>query len=171
MRKIYLLVIGILFLLPLFAQDKINQQLFLQNPRGLGFIPPLSKPGIVYQGKLYLGYDQLLQLYGGFKSPEMMQYLERYKANRNAAAVLGAMGFAIPIVNTIVSANRGKFNWYLFGASIVLGAGSTYFKSMAQRHLIESVMFFEKNGLSQKNATGMFEQPVSFNYTIALGRK
>ncbi len=165
--------IGCCFLLlcskNLFAQDKIKQQLFYYSPKGLTFIPPFSKPGLVYNGKLYMGRKQLGPLFSTLKDEKLDFFFRKYKANKTPADVLGIVGgFALPIANIFISTNSGKINWPLLGAGILMGGTANYLNFQAQKNLLyASIYYDQKMGIQH---TTYQPQQQSIGFAIPLGK-
>lgn len=169
MKKIVVLVLLICISNVVMAQDKIKQQLFYYSPKGLTFIPPLSKPGFLYDGKLYVGRQQIGALLQQLNEPKLNEYFKKYKSNKTAADILSTTGGVIlPLVNVIVSANEGKFNWLLFGAGIVMAGTGGYLNTMAQKNMLTAAIYYDKKLKGEVNH--FVPQQQSIGFTIPLGR-
>jgi hypothetical protein len=168
MKKVVLLCWVLMACSQLQAQDKLKQQLFYYNPKGLSFIPPLSKPGIMYDGKLYVGKKQLEQLFKTLNDAQLNTYFFKYKKNKSAANILSVAGYILPIVNIAVSANDGKFNWWLFGGGLLTGGVGGYFNGQAQKNLLQGVLYYDNK---QKAAvTGFVPRQQTIGIAIPLSK-
>jgi|GEM_PF-7058036 len=129
----------------LHAQDKVKQKLFYYSPKGLTFIPPFSKPGLLYDGKLYMGRKQLSGLFGRLNDDRLDRYFVKYKANKTPADILSFIGgFALPITNIFISTNAGKVNWPLLATSVLLSGTSGYLNTQAQKHLLYASIYYDQ---------------------------
>ena len=151
------------------AQDRLKEQLFYYSPKGLTFIPPLSKPGLVYNGKLYLGRKKLAILFDTLRDDRLNYHFAKYKANKTPADILGFLGsVALPIANVFISTNSGKVNWPLIGAGVVLGGTGGYLNFQAQKHLLYASMYYDQK-MNIKHTTYAPQQP-SVGIAISLGK-
>jgi hypothetical protein len=148
------------------AQDKIKQQLFYYSPKGLSFIPPLSKPAIVCNGKMYLGRKQLGRLFDSLKDDRLNRYFEKYKANKTPADILSFTGsVALPIINIFVSSNAGKINWPLLVSSMLLSGTSSYLNFQAQKHLLYASLYYD-NKMNQIRTYVPQQQSIGFSIPL-----
>ena len=152
----------------LMAQDNVKEQLFYYSPKGLTFIPPFSKPGLVYNGKLYLGNKKLANLFGTLNDDRLNSYFAKYKANKTPSDIFGFIGgVALPLTNIFVSTNAGKINWPLLAAGIVLGGTGGYLNFQAQKNLLyASIYYDQKMGIPHT----YLPQQQSIGFAIALGK-
>ncbi len=168
MKKVVLMLLVLIACNQLMAQDKLKQQLFYYNPKGLSFIPPLSKSGIMYDGKLYVGKKQLEQLFKNLNDAQLNTYFLKYKKNKSAANILSVVGYILPIVNIAVSANDGKFNWWLFSGGLVAGGVGGYFNGQSQKNLLQGVLYYDNN--QKTAATGFVPKQQSIGISIPLSK-
>jgi len=151
------------------AQNKIQEQLFYYSAKGLSFIPPLSRPGLIYDGKLYIGSKKLSTLFSKLNDEQLNLYFKKYKSNKTTADILTFTGsFALPIVNIIVSANDGKLNWWLMGASILMGGTGGFLNVQAQKNLLMASLYYDKK-MGYTTAT-LIPQQQSIGIVIPLGK-
>lgn len=127
------------------AQDKIKEQLYYYSPKGLTFIPPLSRPGLIYNGQLYIGKKKLGTLFNQLHDINLDIYFLKYKSNKTSADILTFVGgVALPIANIFISTNQGKINWWLLGTSIVMNGTGGYLNMQAQKNLLLASMYYDK---------------------------
>lgn len=171
MRKGLLLMLLLLFLgnSSVQAQDKLKAQLFYYSPKGLTFIPPFSKPGLVYNGQLYIGRKRLAVLFDSLKDDRLNYHFKKYKANKTPADIIGFFTTVVlPITNLVIASNDGKINWPLVAASAALGGTGGYLNFQAQKHLLYSSLYFDqKMGIKH---TSYAPQQTSVGITIPLGK-
>lgn len=151
MKKIGLLFLLSFFYVALFAQSKAaNESLYYYSAKGLTFVPPLSRPGIVKDGKLYIGKRKLSILFSQLNDEKLNTFFAKYKANKTSADVLSITGTVVlPIANLIITAKDGKINWWLFGAALVVNASSNILNIQAQKNLLEATIYYDKrNGFT-----------------------
>jgi len=142
------------------AQKTIQERLYYYSPKGLTFVPPLSRPGIIYNGKLFIGKRKLAGLFGLMNDPRMDEYFRKYKANKTTADIIGTTGTVVlPLVNLFVTANNGKINWWLVGAAAIAGGTGGYFNAMAQKNLLMAALYFDEK---QKAMPPAVTKPTSF---------
>jgi len=170
MRKIVLLCIIIFgFLATTQAQQQLQEQMFYYSAKGISFIPPLTKPGLVYGGKLYLGKRKLSTLFHQLNDEQLNFFFKKYKANKTAADILSVTGtFAIPLANIIVAANDGKINWWLIGAGVLCSGTSGVLNLQAQKYLLKSAYYYDKKmGFTH---AGISIQQQSIGFAIPLSK-
>lgn len=167
MRKLLLLLLLVVSVQG-FTQSKVFEQLYYHSPKGLCFIPPLSRPGLVYNGKLYIGKKKLTGLFNQLNDEQLNFYFTKYKANKTTADVLTFVGgVALPLVNIFVSTNDGKVNWWLIGSSALLNATGNVLNVQAQKNLLLAAAYFDK----KNNYTNTFvPRQQSIGFTIPLGK-
>jgi hypothetical protein len=144
-RTLIVMVLVMACSLKMQAQDKIKEQLFYYSPKGLTFIPPLSRPGLVYNGHLYVGKKKLGYLFNELHDMKLDIYFMKYKANKTSADILTFVGgFALPIANIFISTNQGKINWWLLGTSVVLNGTGGYLNMQAQKNLLLASIYYDQ---------------------------
>lgn len=166
-------VIAFLFFLFVFAdvnaQSKVaNEELYYHSAKGLTYIPPLSRPGIVYNGKLYIGKRKLTILFSQLNDEKLNTFFQKYKANKTAADVLSITGTVVlPLTNLFLTANDGKINWWLLGASLLVNGSSNILNMQAQKNLLTATIYYDK----QKGYTKNFvPQQQQISFTIPLSK-
>ncbi|HNF29906.1 MAG TPA: hypothetical protein PLY81_06465 [Chitinophagaceae bacterium] len=143
MKKLFLLLTVFIFFQA--NAQKIQEKLFYHSAKGLSFIPPLSKPGLIYEGKLYIGKQRLTGLFYKLNDETLNSYFNKYKANKTAADILTITGgVALPLANIFIAANEGKVNWWLIAASALLNGTGGYLNMQAQKNLLLSSIYFDK---------------------------
>ncbi len=168
MTKKLVFSILILTLILFFANNTSAQvnpnKAFYYNPKGVTYVPPLSKASIIYDGKLITGKKQISNLFSYLNNEQLNQFFTRYKKNKNAANVFWLVGFGLSVYSIAdrVSNSDRKFNWYTFGGGLVCSAGSSYFNARANQHLLNAAIVYDK----AMKKTG-FIQPKQ-NITISL---
>jgi hypothetical protein len=151
-----------------FAQSGVQEQLYYHSPKGLSFIPPLSRPGLVYNGKLYIGKKKLSVLFRDLHDEQLNIYFQKYKSNKTSADILSFVGgFALPIANIFISTNQGKVNWWLIGSSALLNATSGVLKIQAEKNLLLAAVYYDKK---KGYADNFVPQQQRIGFTIPLGR-
>ncbi len=127
------------------AQKKIQEQLYYHSPKGLSFIPPLSRPGLVYKGKLYIGKTKLNVLFNELNDQQLNEYFKKYTSNKTAADILTFTGaFVLPLANIFISTNQGKINWWLIATSAALNGTGGFLKIQAEKNLMLTSAYFDK---------------------------
>lgn len=148
------------------AQNKAFEKLYYHSPKGLSFIPPLSRPGLVYNGKLYIGKKQLGALFNQLNNPDLNYYFDKYKANKTSADVLTFLGsFALPLANIFISTNQGRVNWWLLGSSVLLNGTGSFLNIHAQKHLLLAATYYDKKNGSVNN---FVPQQQSIGFAVSL---
>jgi hypothetical protein len=149
-----------------YGQNKAFEKLYYHSPKGLTFIPPLSRPGLVYNGKLYIGKKQLETLFNQLKNPDLDYYFDKYKANKTSADVLTFLGsFALPLANIFISTNQGRVNWWLLGSSVVLNGTGSFLNIQAQKHLLLAAAYYDKKNAQVNN---FVPQQQSIGFTVSI---
>ena len=145
MKKLALFIMVVILSSQCFAQKTLQEQLFYYSPKGLTFIPPLSRPGLVYNGKLYIGKNKLNGLFGQLNDEQLSTYFAKYKSNKTTADILTFVGgFALPIANIFISTNQGKINWWLLASSALLNGTGGFLNVQAQKNLLLASVYFDK---------------------------
>lgn len=163
-----MLVILLFTMLQGFAQSSITEKLYYHSPKGLTFIPPLTRPGLVYNGKLYIGKNKLGILFNQLNDDQLNMYFKKYKANKTSADIFTFVGgFALPLANVFLSSQQGKVNWYLIGASALLNATGGVLNVHAQKNLLLAAAYYDqKKGYS----TGFVPQQQNIGFTFSLSK-
>jgi hypothetical protein len=148
-----------------FAQPMTPEsQQFYYSPKGLTFVPSLTKPGLIYQGQLYTGKTSLDYLIAKVNVPECYLEYEDYKNNRTWATVLTFVGTATSIVGLIGTNENRQVNWWLLGGGILINGTSAYLNAAAAAHLRAVAVILDK----QYNRIGMISSPKQLGLTIPL---
>ncbi|HEX6913591.1 MAG TPA: hypothetical protein VF145_00025 [Chitinophagaceae bacterium] len=127
------------------SAQKLVQESFFYNPKGLTFIPGLKKPSIIYQGRLFVGRKQLAGLFSHLHNEQLNFHFGKYKANKTAAAVLSIAGAALSVYSFIDwRSNDRDFNWYTFGGGILLSGASGYLDAKGNEHLRKAALIFDE---------------------------
>ncbi len=167
MRKIVLIFCLFFCCINIYAQKKVQEQLYYYSPKGLSFIPPLSRPGLIYNGKLYIGKTKLNVLFNELNDRELKTYFKKYKANKTAADILTFTGgFVLPLANIFISTNQGKINWWLIGTSAALNGTGGFLNIQAEKNLLLASTYFDKkmgyaNNIIPQQQTLSFRIPLS----------
>jgi hypothetical protein len=139
-----------------------ESQQFYYSPKGLSFVPSLTKPGLIYQGQLYTGKASLDYLIAKVNIPECyLEYID-YKRNRTWATVLTFVGTATSIIGLIGTNDNRNINWYLLGGGILISGTSAILNAAAAQHLREVAVILDEH----KNRTGMISSPKQLGLTI-----
>ncbi len=166
--KKWLLVLLIFISLETIAQNTLTERLYYHSAKGLTFIPPLSRPGLVFNGKLYIGKKKLQTLFTQLNDEQLNTYFKKYKANKTTADILTFVGgFALPLVNVFISTQQGKVNWYLIGTSAALNVTGNILNMHAQKNLLLAAGYYDqKKGF----ANSFVPQQQSIGFTIPLSK-
>jgi hypothetical protein len=139
-----------------------ESQQFYYSPRGMSFVPSLTKPGLIYQGQLYTGKASLDYLISKVNIPECtLEYID-YKRNRTWATVLTFVGTATSIVGLIGTNDNRNINWYLLSGGILISGGSAILNAAAALHLRAVAINLDQ----LRNRTGMISSPKQLGLTI-----
>lgn len=151
-----------------FSQGTVTEKLYYHSAKGLTFVPPLSRPGLVYNGKLYIGKNKLQTLFNQLNDDQLNTYFKKYKANKTSADILSFVGgFALPLVNVFISTQQGKVNWYLIGTSAALNVTGNILNLHAQKNLLLAAGYYDqKKGF----ANSFVPQQRSIGFNIPLGK-
>lgn len=121
----------------------LDAQLYYHNPAGLGFIPPLSRPAVVYQGRLYSGNKQLSALVNQLNQPEVTMHFQQYKRNKTGAMILNVVGTLTALSSVIIWNNENNSaRWWLLGGGIVCSGTGGVLNGLATQHLRAAAMSF-----------------------------
>lgn len=149
------------------AAQKIVQETYYYNPKGLTFIPALKKPSIIYQGKLHVGRKQLTGLFNHLNNQELNAYFKKYKANKTASAILNIAGIGLSAYSLLDwRAGEKKFNWYTFGGGLLIGGVSGYLDTKGNENLRKAALVFDN--ATTKTTFAPVQSSVSF--TIPLSK-
>lgn len=149
------------------AAQKIVQETFFYNPKGMSFIPAMKKPSVIYQGRLYSGRRQLTGLFNHLNNEVLNYHFKKYKANKTAAALLTVAGVGLSAFTLIEWRDPDKsFNWYTFGAGLLLSGTSGYLDAKGNEHLRQAAIVFDN---ATRKATFVPAQS-TIRFTIPLSR-
>jgi hypothetical protein len=141
-----------------------ESQQFYYSPKGLSFVPSLTKPGLIYQGQLYIGKTSLDYLIAKVNVPECyLEYID-YKRNRTWATVLTFVGTATSIVGLIGTNDNRNVNWYLLSGGILISGTSAILNAAAAQHLRAIAVNLDQ----QQNRTGLIQFPKQFGVRIPI---
>jgi len=169
MSKQIFIPIFFLFVFSIFAKSQVppvtpESQQFYYSPKGISFVPNLTKPGLIYQGHLYTGRASLDYLIAKVNIPECyFEYID-YKTNRTWATVLTFVGTATSIVGLIGTNNNRRVNWYLLGSGILINGASAYLNAAAAQHLRAVAVNLDEHN----NRMGMLSSPKELGITIPI---
>ena len=166
MKRLIILAIIITTSSSAFSQ-KLQEQMFFYNPKGLSFIPPLKRPALVYEGKLYVGKRKLNGLFARIDNPALTLYFKKYKANKTAADILYYAGVGLTIFTAVEWKNNQNFPWAIFVPGFVASGASGYLNLKAQQNLLMSAAYFQQLQATQK-ATGFVPKQRNISFTIPL---
>lgn len=139
-------------------------QQFYYSPKGMSFVPSLTKPGLIYQGQLYAGRASLDYLIAKVNVPECyLEYID-YKRNKTWATVLTFVGTATSIIGLIGTNDNRNINWYLLSGGILLSGTSAILNAAAAQHLRAVAINLDQ----QKNRIGMMSFPKQLGLSIPL---
>jgi hypothetical protein len=141
-----------------------ESQQFYYSPKGMSFVPSLTKPGLIYKGQLYTGKASLDYLISKVNVPECQFEYEDYKRNRTWASILTFVGTATSIVGLIGTNENRKINWYLLGGGILVSGTSAILNAAAAQHLRAVAVNLDQ----QNNRTGMIQFPKQLGLRIPL---
>jgi hypothetical protein len=143
------------------------QQTFYYNPKGLSFIPPLSKPSIIYQGRLFVGRKQLNALFDHLNNEQLNKYYSKYKSNKTASTVFSLAGFGLSVYSFVKwRSGDDKFNWWTFGGGLACSLTSGYFNSKANQNLLTAAIIFDE---ATKKTSFVPSQP-TITFSIPLSK-
>ncbi|MBW7951154.1 MAG: hypothetical protein H3C56_00940 [Chitinophagaceae bacterium] len=167
MKKV---LVAILVLICLQSQaQKIQEQLYYHSAKGISFIPPLSRPGLVYEGKLFVGKKKLNALFNKLNDEQLNTYFKKYKANKTTADILTFTGaVALPLTNIFIAANDGKVNWWLIATSGLLSGVGGFLNVQAQKNLLFAAAYYDKK--MSYTAHNFVPKQQSITIAIPLGK-
>jgi hypothetical protein len=162
---LFFVLFGMISYGKLFAQTAPitpESQQFYYSPKGMSFVPSLTKPGLIYQGQLYTGKASLDYLIAKVNIPECSLAYINYKRNRTWATVLTFVGTATSIVGLIGTNENRNINWYLLSGGILISGTSAILNAAAAQHLKAVAVNLDQI----KNRTGMISSPKQLGLTI-----
>lgn len=165
--KIFITLIVFLFCFSVEAQERPispESQQFYYSPKGMSYVPSLTKPGLIYQGQLYTGKRSLDYVINKVNVPECYLEYIYYKRNKTWATLLTVVGSATSIVGLIGTNENRQVNWYLLGGGILINGASAYLNAAASQHLRAVAVILDQ----QKSRTGMIHSPKQLGITIPL---
>ena len=144
MRRFLVVVICFCIVHALKAQTPVlDAQLYYHNPAGLGFIPAISRPALVYQGRLFSGNKQLSALVNQLNQPEVIMHFQQYKRNKTGAVVLNFLGTVAALSSVIIWNNQNNSaRWWLLGGGIVCSGTGGVLNGLATQPLRAAAMSF-----------------------------
>lgn len=141
-----------------------ESQQFYYSPKGLTFVPSLTKPGLIYLGHLYTGKTSLDYLIEKVNVPDCyLEYFD-YKRNRTWATVLTFVGTATSIVGLIGTNESRQVNWWLLGGGVLINGTSAYLNAAAAAHLRNVAVILDK----QNSRVGMINSPKQLGISIPI---
>lgn len=130
-------------------------------------MPPLKKPSLVYHGKLYSGRRQLSALFSHLNNEQLNLHFRKYKSNKTAAAIFTIIGAGLSVYTLVEWRDPDRsFNWYTFGAGLLLSGTSGYLDAKGNEHLRNAALVFE----NATRKTTFVPAPPSLRITIPLSR-
>lgn len=165
--KFLLIILLIGFKSISFAQlGDLQEQLYFHSSNGLSFVPTLTKPGIIYKGKLYTGRN-LQSLIYQINDPNLESFYRKYKRKRDIGNVLVYTGTIAGIANIFLSARQGSVNWWIIGGIALLNAVGGAIKNQAQLHLLQGAMYYQQTQPKVQQSS-QFNQPYQLNFTLPI---
>jgi hypothetical protein len=158
---IFFLLIGQL----LFAQPtSFESRQYYEGSKGISYVPVLTKPALIYNGKLYTGKKQLNYLIDQLKDPSSTILYSQYRENRTWATILSVLGTATSIVGIFGTNNEKKINWYLLGGGILLNGTAGALNEIAAQQLRAIAVQSNKTN----NSVGMIQSPNNIQIRLPL---
>lgn len=149
------------------AQSNALEKLYYHNPKGITFIPPLTRPALVYQGKLYAGNKQLAELFKQLNHPQLNLFFKKYKTKRAIGTGFTIIGSILPILSLIETRETGNINWWMLGGAFVANTTGRIFHLSAQNQLLGAAAYYgQVTGTSART----FSNPNSIGITLPLGK-
>lgn len=139
-----------------------ESQQFYYSPRGMSFVPSLTKPGLIYQGQLFTGKTSLDYLLTKVNVPECYLEYQDYKRNRTWSTVLTFVGTATSLVGLIGTNDNRNINWYLLSSGILINGTAAFLNAAAAQHLRAVAVILDE----QKNKTGLIQFPKQIGISI-----
>jgi hypothetical protein len=141
-----------------------ESQQYYEGSNGISYVPVLTKPALIYHGKLYTGKKQLDYLVDQLKDPTSTILYSQYRENRTWATILTVLGSATSIVGLLGTNNEYKINWYLFGGGLLLNGTAGALNNIAA-HQLRSIAV-QSNKMN--NSIGMIQSPNNLQIRLPL---
>lgn len=149
----------------LFAQPtSFESQQYYEGSKGISYVPILTKPALIYQGKLYNSKKQLNYLIEQLKDPTSTILYSQYRENRTWATILTVLGSATSIVGLLGTSNEYKINWYLLGGGLLLNGTAGALNNIAAQQL--RAIAVQAN--IRNNSVGMIQSPNNLQIRLPL---
>ncbi len=162
------IIIALIFLLigqSLFAQPtSFESQQYYEGSKGISYVPVLTKPALIYHGKLYTGKKQLDYLIDQLKDPTSTILYSQYRENRTWATILTVLGSATSIVGLLGTNNENKINWYLLGGGLLLNGTAGALNNIAAQQLRAIAI----PSIKMNNSLGMIQSPNNLQIRLPL---
>ena len=162
------IIIALIFLLigqSSFAQPtSFESQQYYEVSKGISYVPVLTKPALIYHGKLYTGKKQLDYLVDQLKDPTSTILYSQYRENRTWATILTVLGSATSIVGLLGTNNEYKINWYLLGGGLLLNGTAGALNNIAAQQLRAIAIQADK----KNNSLGMIQSPNNVGIRLPL---
>jgi len=154
--KIFIVLFFLLIGQLLFAQPTtLESQQYYEGPNGISYVPVLTKPALIYKGKLYTGKKQLDYFIDQLKDPRSTILYSQYRENRTWATILTVLGSATSIVGLLGTNGEYKINWYLLGGGLLLNGTAGALNNIAAQQL--KAIAVQSNKMN--NSLGMIQSP------------
>lgn len=158
-----------LLLLAIFLQSNVLGQppspesvQFYYNPKGVSYIPALSKPGLIYNGQLYNGKRRLDYLMAYLNNPQYTIYYDQYRSNRTWAGIITVLGTATSVVGLIGTNGSRNINWYLLGGGLILNGTAAVLNSIAAQQLRSIAVLMDQ----EQKSKGLQKSPNNIGISI-----
>jgi len=135
---------------------------FYYNPKGVSYVPALSKPGLIYNGQLYNGKRRLDYLMALLNNPQYTIYYDQYRSNRTWAGIITVLGTATSIVGLIGTNDNRNINWYLLGGGLLLNGTAAVLNNIAAQQLRSIAVLMDQ----EQKSKGMQKSPNNFGISI-----
>lgn len=163
MKWIALVLLAITLQSDLWAQPPSPESVqFYYNPKGVSYIPALSKPGLIYNGQLYNGKRRLDYLMALLNNPQYTIYYDQYRSNRTWAGIITVLGTATSIVGLIGTNDNRNINWYLLGGGLLLNGTAAVLNNIAAQQLRSIAVLMDQ----EQKSKGMQKSPNNFGISI-----
>ena len=163
--KIFIVLFFLLIGQLLFAQPtRLESQQYYEGSNGISYVPVLTKPALIYHGKLYTGKKQLNYLVDQLKDPTSTILYSQYRENRTWATILTVLGSATSIVGLLGTNNEYKINWYLLGGGLLLNGTAGALNNIAAQQLRAIAVQADK----KNNSLGMIQSPNNLQIRLPL---
>jgi hypothetical protein len=137
---------------------------FYYNSKGVSYIPPMTKPGLVYQGQLYNGRARLDYLIAKLNTPQYTILYDQYRSNRIWGTVLTVLGTATSVVGLIGTGDSRTINWYLLGGGILLNGAALVVNNIAAQQLRAIAVMMDE----EQKKKGQIVSPKNIGINIPL---